>query len=146
MAGHDRPLAGRRRFAATEGFRSAPDLVGSRPQTGPLTVGRTQYFPALCGRATGGAVADHESARCRQRDAARHLPDDLPPEPEGDHLYRPEIALWLYGLVAYLALRQQRARSIRRQGRALGLELLYRPRAIDRGRVSRRQHSIEIAD
>ena len=146
VAGHHRPLAGRRRLAAAEGLRPPSDLVGGRAQPGAAAGGRAQHLSALRRRAAGGAGADHEPARCRHRHAARHLPDRVPPEPEDHHPYRPEIALRLHGLVADLALRQQRASALRRQGCALGVELLHRPPATDRGRLSRRQQPLEIAD
>src|SRR6516164_10147547 len=76
---------------------------------------------------------------------SRHLPDRVSPEPQDHHAYRPDVALRLYGLVADLALRQQRAPALRPEGCALGIELLPRPAAADRGRLSRRQHPFEIA-
>src|SRR5215469_8895467 len=146
MAGHDRPVAGRGRLAAAEGVRPPPVLVGGRTQTGATTCGRAQHQFAVCRRTADGAGVDHESDGRRQCDAAGYLSDSIPPEFEGHHLHRPEIALRLHGLVADLALRQQRARTLQRQGRALGAQLLYRPPAVDRGRLSRRQYRFEITD
>ena len=96
-------------------------------------------------RAAGCTGFDYQPARCRKCDAAGYLPDRVSPESKDHHPYRPGIALRVYGLVADLALRQQRAPAVWRQGCTLGFELLHRPSATDRGRLSRRQHAFEIA-
>ena len=86
-------------------------------------------------RAAERPAAHLEPDRLLGLPAAGDLPDDLPPEPEDHHALRAEAALRLHGLVADLALRQQRAPAVRRQGRALGDQLLHRPAADRRRRL-----------
>ena len=90
-------------------FDRRADLVGGREQAGADAGGRAQHLAADRRRAADRAGADHQPARRRHRHAARDLPDRVPRQPQDHHAYRPEAALRLHGLVADLALRQQRA-------------------------------------
>ena len=58
---------------------------------------------------------------------------------------RPEAAVRLRGLVADLALRQQHQGPVRRQGRALGRQLLHRPPEARRRRLGRRKLDLAAA-
>src|SRR5205085_5745232 len=145
MAADDRTVAGRRFLAAAEGVRPPRLLVGGREQIGAVSGRRAQYLAAERRRAAERAGNHHEPARCRHRHAARHLPDRVSRQRQGDDAYRPEAALRLHGLVADLALRQQRAPALQRPRCALGPQLLHRSPATGRGWLSRRVERVEIA-
>ena len=133
LAGHHRTVAGGLLVAPAEGDRPPGRVVGGQGGPGADAEGGAQHLAAQRHRAAERPAADLEPDRLRGVDAAGDVPDDLPAEPEDHHALRAEAALRLHGLVADLALRQQRAPALRRQGRALGAQLLHRP-AADRGR------------
>ena len=81
--------------------------------------------------------ADHCSRRPSRRCSGKS---------EDHHPCRAEAALGLCRLVADLAVRQQRREAVRRQGRALGAQPLYRSPAADPGGVSRGLAGVRAAD